>query len=71
MIEKVLITVAEAAEMLGFTTRTLQAWRLAGKGPRAYRITNKGVRYDLSDILSWIESKEINQQQQGETNEFE
>jgi predicted DNA-binding transcriptional regulator AlpA len=45
-----------AADMLGTTVRTLQDWRLTGRGPR-YAKLGRAVRYDLADIRSWLESR--------------
>ena len=59
------ITEHDLAELTGFSTRAFQAWRLAGKGPKAYRIANKGIRYKMSDVIKWLESKEINQEKEG------
>lgn len=59
------VTEQELAEIVGFSVRAMQAWRLSGKGPRAYRIANKGIRYKMSDVVAWLKTKEINQEQGG------
>ncbi len=44
-----------AATYIGVTQPTLTAWRLAGTGPRHYRI-GKRTFYTLADLDSFIES---------------
>jgi hypothetical protein len=39
----------------GIPRKTLQNWRVLGRGP-LYRKFGKGVRYDVRSIESWIES---------------
>lgn len=45
----------EAAQLLGFTPRTLQAWRVTGRGPTYIRISSRAVRYRRSDLIAWTE----------------
>lgn len=52
-----LLTEAETARLIGFSTRTLQKWRMIGEGPRFVRVTARAVRYRRSDIDEWIESR--------------
>lgn len=49
-----LLTEENTSYMLHVSVKTLQAWRLEGRGPR-YRKLSKAVRYKLSDILEFIE----------------
>jgi predicted site-specific integrase-resolvase len=51
------LTTEELAERLGgdFSVRTLEDWRLDGKGPKFIRPGGK-VRYRLADIEAWEES---------------
>jgi hypothetical protein len=39
----------------GIPRKTLQNWRVLGRGP-LYRKFGKGVRYEIRSIESWIES---------------
>ena len=48
-----LVTEKTAAEMLGVTTRSLQAWRYKGGGPPFVRISARCVRYRISDLKAW------------------
>ncbi|WP_084404752.1 helix-turn-helix domain-containing protein [Pseudovibrio sp. Ad13] len=50
-----MITEAAAADYLGISIRTIQAWRVRGGGP-SYVKMGKSVRYRPSDIQNWIES---------------
>ena len=45
-----------AARYLGIATRTLQWWRLIGKGPPYHKI-GRLVRYDLAALDSFIEAQ--------------
>ena len=52
---KLLLTEAEAAETLGFTTRFLQNRRHRGDGPRYVRISARAIRYRPQDLSAWAE----------------
>lgn len=52
-----LVTVAEVAEHLGLSPRTVYDWVAAGKMP-ARRIGNV-YRFDLDEIDRWIESRRV------------
>jgi hypothetical protein len=45
----------EIEATFGINRRTLQNWRVLGRGP-AYRKFGSAVRYDLPDIEAWIET---------------
>ncbi len=51
-----LLTEADAAELLRFTRRFLQARRVRGDGPRFLKISARAVRYRRADLLEWQES---------------
>ncbi|AEV38408.1 helix-turn-helix transcriptional regulator [Pseudovibrio ascidiaceicola] len=53
--ENALITEAAAADYLGISIRTIQAWRVRGGGPNYVKL-GKAVRYRPSDIQAWIEA---------------
>jgi len=53
MDEKVM-TEKQASDYLQLTTRTLQAWRYRGGGPKYIRVSSKCVRYRQSDIDKWL-----------------
>ena len=48
----------ELAEITSIHRRTWQKYRLYGKPPKFYKI-NGNVRYDLDEVLAWIESKAV------------
>ena len=50
-----LLTEADAAKLLTFTPRFLQARRIRGNGPPFVRISSRAIRYRRSDLLAWIE----------------
>jgi len=49
----------EAAEHLGISVRTLQAWRVKGGGPKYSKI-GRSVRYRLCDLDAFIEANLTN-----------
>jgi len=63
-----LVSAKSAAAMLGLSPRTLESWRIEGKGPRyisigVRRFRRRGkmvrsprcTRYRVSDLQKWIE----------------
>lgn len=59
--QRQILTTAQAAEVLGVAEHTLNMWRSQKKGP-PYCKLNKGrgaVRYLLSDIMDWMDSKKV------------
>jgi predicted DNA-binding transcriptional regulator AlpA len=44
----------DAAELLGMSPRTLQAWRSAGTGPAFRKVSDRCVRYRISDLHNWM-----------------
>lgn len=49
-------TTKEAAKYLGLKRTTLEAWRCRGGGPRYLKL-GRSVRYRLSDLDAWVESR--------------
>lgn len=47
-----------AAQFLNLSTRTLQAWRLASRGP-AFVKAGRAVRYRRRDLLAWINENTV------------
>jgi len=52
-----LMTEQEAADLLGFSPRTLQGWRVNGGGPRFVKISKRCVRYRRQDLTEWVEER--------------
>ncbi len=52
-----LLTEAEAAKLLKFTPRFLQARRVRGDGPAYVSVSSRAVRYRRSDLVTWIEER--------------
>ncbi len=50
-----LINEKEAAEIIGFSVRALQNWRLRGGGPNYVKVAARSVRYRRRDLLAWME----------------
>ena len=53
-----LMTEKEAAELICYTRRALQNWRLRGGGPPYIKIS-RSVRYQRRDVLNWIEERKL------------
>lgn len=52
-----LLTSAAAAERLGISRRTLEAWRSRGGGPRFVAHSRRLVRYRIADLDAWIDER--------------
>ncbi len=52
-----LLNVRQAAERLGLSKSTLDKMRIAGKGPRFIRSTDRAIRYDPADLDRWINQR--------------
>lgn len=56
-IRQVLATERQAAQLLGVSARTLQDWRLSGKGPLPFtKLGRKMVRYKVADLEAYAAS---------------
>lgn len=49
------LTEQEAAEFLGLSVRTLQAWRIRGGGP-GFAKFGRAVRYDSETLEAWADA---------------
>jgi len=52
-----LLRECEAAQILGFTSRALQNWRLRGGGPAFVKVAGRSVRYRRADLLAWVRAR--------------
>jgi predicted DNA-binding transcriptional regulator AlpA len=48
----------QAAELLGFSVRTLQSWRMHGGGPRYVKV-GRAVRYPRRELVAFQQSKTV------------
>jgi predicted DNA-binding transcriptional regulator AlpA len=48
----------QAAELLGFSVRTLQSWRMNGGGPRYVKV-GRSVRYPRRELVAFQQSKTV------------
>lgn len=53
----VLLTTAEAAQLLGSTVGTLEVWRCTKRYPLPYVKIGTKVRYRMQDVAQFIESR--------------
>ncbi len=51
-----LLNTAQAAEYLGLSPRTLEAWRLRGGSPPFHKLGSRCL-YRVSDLETWLEAK--------------
>jgi len=47
-----------AAELLGLSSRTLQAWRIKGIGPAFVR-AGRAIRYRRRDLIAWMDANTV------------
>lgn len=50
----------EAAEFIGESRRTLEDWRLNGKGPRYFKNASGKVRYKRDVLEEYMDLNEVN-----------
>jgi excisionase family DNA binding protein len=48
------MTEKRAAKLVGFSPRTLQKWRIEGRGPRFVKC-GRSVRYRWQDLQEWMQ----------------
>jgi excisionase family DNA binding protein len=53
-----LLNDAQAAQLLGITSRTLRLWRHS-RGVPHYKVTERSIRYKRSDLLSWLDRARV------------
>jgi DNA-binding transcriptional MerR regulator len=59
-----LLAEVHAAELLGLSSRTLQAWRTKGVGPAFVR-AGRAIRYRRRDLIAWMEAHTVVSEQGG------
>lgn len=64
--EQVRLTTAEAAAMLGLCAKTLEGWRVVGRGLAFYKEA-RTVTYRLSDLMDFMESSRFVSTRQAKT----
>lgn len=52
-----LLTEKEAAELICYTPRALQNWRVRGGGPKYVKVSARSIRYQRRDVLNWINAR--------------
>ncbi len=55
-----LMTETEAADILCYTVRALQNWRVRGGGPKFIKVSSRSIRYRRRDLLAWIDERTRN-----------
>jgi len=53
-----MLTTRQLAEVLAVSSRTLDNWRSASRGPAYFRIEG-AIRYRMSDVEAWIAGQRI------------
>ena len=54
-----LIDECQAADILCYTVRALQNWRVRGGGPAFVKVSRRSVRYTRRDLQRWIAEKRV------------
>jgi predicted DNA-binding transcriptional regulator AlpA len=52
--EKEYLSTKEAGRFLGFSYKTLEAWRAGGNGPKYLQLENRHIRYDRRKLEEWL-----------------
>lgn len=52
-----LLTETEAADLICYSPRALQNWRLRGGGPPYIKVSARSIRYQRRDVLNWIDER--------------
>jgi excisionase family DNA binding protein len=50
----------EAARILSVSVRTLQSWRVSGRGPSFVKLGGRAVRYRRADLAAFVEQNIFN-----------
>ena len=53
----VLLDERQAAAILNYTQRCLQAWRRSGRGPKFVKVSSRSIRYRRVDLDQWIQDR--------------
>ena len=51
------LTEREAAQLICFSYRTLQAWRQRNQGPPFIKISRRSIRYSRAALIDWINAQ--------------
>jgi len=60
-----LMSVAELAEYLGESKRTIYRYIQSGDCPRYIRLTPRNIKFDKRDVDAWLESKKVEPKGEG------
>lgn len=53
-----LLSQQDVAPLLGLSTKTLEAWRVRGGGPKFVRV-GRLIRYRRRDIQDWLQARTV------------
>jgi hypothetical protein len=53
----VLLSPYQAADLIGVSPSSLTRWRIAGEGPTYFQVSDRRIRYDLGDVLTYIQQR--------------
>lgn len=56
---RLVLSEPEASRALGMSPTQLRRLRLAGKGPRAIRISDRRIGYRLCDLQEWVSARPV------------
>jgi hypothetical protein len=52
------LTEFDVAKRLGFSVKTIRAWRARGDGPPYYKVV-RAIRYDPAKVERWLKDTEV------------
>lgn len=53
------VTEREISKLTSFSLSTLRNWRNTGEGPPYYKIQGFAVRYNVEDVLRWVNAQRV------------
>lgn len=59
MVDNQLLNEEKAAQILDIKPQTLAVWRMTGRHGLPYVRVGRNVRYRLSDLLAWLDSRTV------------
>jgi len=54
-----LIDENQAADILCYSVRALQNWRVRGGGPKFIKVSSRSIRYTRRDLQVWIDERKV------------
>jgi hypothetical protein len=63
------LTTVEAAEFIRANPKALERWRQLGIGPAFLRLNPRCIRYELTDLVTWLNRQRVETTDAGGAND--